>query len=223
MKKTKTIGYTGIMVVPHKERPASLEVQITGISQWKQDVFNLVAELTKYRLRNKITQQELANRLKVNQSVIARFERLGRYPTIEFLYKVAAGLGIQFDLSLKEAEKPSEEAGTKDNCTSEHHYYQILNYYQSGNPSLKCIKPLNVNVNAWDVYPAPFKIGFIDKEMVLTSGHIRLIENKYINPGSISPLKYGIVKPYISIAWEDNSKDIKKHTNNVDTNSELAA
>lgn len=96
MKKKEN---TGIIVVPHKERPTNLEVEIIGIPQWKQDVFNLVAELTKYRLRNKITQQELANRLRVNQSVVARFEKLGRYPTIEFLYKVAEGLGIKIDIS----------------------------------------------------------------------------------------------------------------------------
>jgi len=95
--KKKTI--TGIVTVPHKERPASLEVEITGIPQWKQDIYNLVAELTKYRLRNKITQKELAERLKVSQSVIARFEKLGRYPTIEFLYKVAGGLGMQIEIS----------------------------------------------------------------------------------------------------------------------------
>ncbi|GEM_PF-3263293 len=89
----------GIVTVPHKERPASLEVEVTGIPQWKQDVYNLVAELTKYRLRNKITQKELAERLGVRQSVVARFEKLGRYPTIEFLYKVASGLGMQIEIS----------------------------------------------------------------------------------------------------------------------------
>ena len=90
-----------IKTVSHNERPTSLEVEITGIPQWKQDVYNLVAELTKYRLRSKITQKELAERLKVSQSVIARFEKLGRYPTIEFLYKVAAGLGMQIEISTR--------------------------------------------------------------------------------------------------------------------------
>lgn len=60
-----------------------------------------MAELTKSRLRNKITQKELAERLNVKQSVIARFEKLGRYPTIEFLYKVAAGLGMQIEISAR--------------------------------------------------------------------------------------------------------------------------
>ncbi|MDY0150782.1 MAG: helix-turn-helix transcriptional regulator [Candidatus Cloacimonas sp.] len=95
---------TAVITVPHIERPASLELKISGIPPWKQDVFNLVAELTKYRLRNKITQQELANRLQVKQSVIARFEKLGRFPTIEFLYKVAAGLGMQIDISIRGLE-----------------------------------------------------------------------------------------------------------------------
>ncbi len=100
--KKKTLGNSEIMVVPHKDRPASLEAQISGIPQWKKDVYNLVAQLTQYRLRNKMTQKELADKLKVSQSVIARFEKLGRYPTIEFLYKVAEGLGISINIVTNE-------------------------------------------------------------------------------------------------------------------------
>ncbi len=61
--KKKTLGNSEIMVVPHKDRPASLEAQISGIPQWKKDVYNLVAQLTQYRLRNKMTQKELADKL----------------------------------------------------------------------------------------------------------------------------------------------------------------
>jgi len=100
--KKRTVEKHDIVLVPHQERPASLEVQITGIPQWKQDVYQLVAELTKYRLRNKMTQKDLAEKMHVKQSVIARFEKLGRYPTVEFLYKVAAGLGLEIGFYTKE-------------------------------------------------------------------------------------------------------------------------
>jgi len=89
----------GIVVVPHKNDNPRLEAEISGIPQWKQDVFKLVAELTKYRLKSRMTQKELAEKLKVSQSVIARFEKLGRYPTIEFLYKVAEGLGVSINIA----------------------------------------------------------------------------------------------------------------------------
>lgn len=114
MEKKENIG---IVVVPHKERPDSLEVQITGIPPWKQDIYKLVAELTKYRLSNMITQQELADRLHVSQSVIARFEKLGRYPTIEFLYKVADGLGITIDISARVLSKTPEPKKQIADCT----------------------------------------------------------------------------------------------------------
>ena len=104
--KKKEFG--GIVTVPYKERPDAIEVEICGIPQWKQDVFQLVAELTKYRLRNKITQRELAEKLNVKQSVIARFENHGRYPTVEFLYKIAEGLGIGLGISIKDV--PTHEA-----------------------------------------------------------------------------------------------------------------
>ncbi len=116
---------SGIATVPHKERPASLEMEITGIPQWKQDVFSLVAELVKYRLRNRITQKELADRLHVKQSVIARFEKLGRYPTIEFLYKVSEGLGLGMEISLKSPVKSPIQTKAEVNCQSNKQFYQM--------------------------------------------------------------------------------------------------
>jgi len=112
--KNTTTGNSGIIVVPHKDRPASLEAQITGIPQWKKDVFNLVAQLTQYRLKNKMTQEQLAEKLHVSQPVIARFEKLGRYPTIEFLYKVAEGLGLKIDISTHASNVVKEQCAASD-------------------------------------------------------------------------------------------------------------
>lgn len=90
-----------IVTVPHVERPKSLEVEITGIPKWKQSVYELVAQLVKIRLNQRLTQQELADKINVKQSVVARFEGLGRIPTIEFLYKVAEGLGVEMLISAR--------------------------------------------------------------------------------------------------------------------------
>lgn len=114
MKKT-----IEIITSPHKVRPNAKEVEIFGIPQWKQDVFNLVAELIASRLKQKITQKELAERMNVNQSVVARFERLGRIPTIEFLYKIADGLGMQIDISTRSAKASTVlKAAKPDNAVA---------------------------------------------------------------------------------------------------------
>ncbi|MDD2582702.1 MAG: helix-turn-helix transcriptional regulator [Desulfuromonadaceae bacterium] len=74
----------------HKE----IKLDFSSVSQWKMDVYQTIADLTIYRLRHDITQTELAGRMGVSQSVVARFERAGRMPTFEFIYKIAKGLGV---------------------------------------------------------------------------------------------------------------------------------
>jgi transcriptional regulator with XRE-family HTH domain len=181
MKKRET---NGIVVVPHKERPASLEVQITGIPQWKQDVFNLVAELTKYRLRNKITQKELANRLHVNQSVIARFEKLGRYPTIEFLYKVAEGLGVQVRLSTSFIEAPvaaEESKSTKSEVSSYAWYYHDS---EACNPNLKITNHPVQPLTDWWIGTPQSAVNFADDVVILEIVNKNEVET-HVRPFSV--------------------------------------
>jgi transcriptional regulator with XRE-family HTH domain len=62
---------------------------------WQKNVYEIVADLAVYRVKQRVSQAELARRMHTSQSVITRFERMGRIPTIEFIYKVAEGLGVK--------------------------------------------------------------------------------------------------------------------------------
>lgn len=210
---------TGIVTVPHRDRPDSLEAGITGIPKWKQDVFNLVALLTKYRLRNKITQKELAERLKVKQSVIARFEKLGRFPTIEFLYKVAEGLGMRFEISLKGSDKPyvpSEVPATDQ-------YYQIVSSIKSDSFSIKCEAFQKASITVWDTNTIPWIIALSDPEKALTGSMGKLKMNNRINLESYSQEQPNMIKNYISAARDTTSEDLKQAAENANGECDLAA
>jgi len=213
----------GIVTVPHKERPASLEVEITGIPKWKQDVFNLVAELTKYRLRNKITQKQLADRLHVKQSVIARFEKLGRFPTIEFLCKVADGLGIEFDISLKVPDQVSAVSAAKSMCTNPNQYYQMISNISSDNLSVQCEKFQKTDIMVWDKNAVPDVIDFSVSEKVLTGFMVKYYLDKCINVESYSQVQDTLIKHYISEACDIESDDAYKDTESMNIESDLAA
>lgn len=75
--------------------------------QWKRDVISVVEELKAYRIKANITQSELAERIDTTQSVIARFERLGRMPTVEFIYRVAGGLNVELEPIMVLQTRPS--------------------------------------------------------------------------------------------------------------------
>ncbi|HPS40324.1 MAG TPA: helix-turn-helix transcriptional regulator [Candidatus Cloacimonadota bacterium] len=83
-----------------KETLKSKELEIFPIETWKQMVVILINDLIILRLRQHITQEELAERMGIKQSVISRFEQVGRIPTIEFLSKVANSLGYELGFSL---------------------------------------------------------------------------------------------------------------------------
>lgn len=76
-------------------REESLDLDLSGLEPWKEVLFSFMGELLGERLRKKISQQELADRMKVSQSVISRFEHAGRIPTFEFLYRVSEALGMK--------------------------------------------------------------------------------------------------------------------------------
>jgi transcriptional regulator with XRE-family HTH domain len=70
---------------------------------WQKNVYSIVADLAVYRIKQRVSQAELAKRMDTSQSVITRFERMGRIPTIEFIYKVAEALGVELEgLSISE-------------------------------------------------------------------------------------------------------------------------
>ena len=75
--------------------PRSLEFDFSQIEPWKYMILTCIGQLLNERLKKGISQQELAKRMDVQQSVISRFEHAGRIPTFEFLYRVARALDLQ--------------------------------------------------------------------------------------------------------------------------------
>lgn len=81
-----------LMLKDGKQLP---EHDFNSVPKWDMLIHKVIAEMLGFRLRSKITQDELAQRMNIKQSVISRYEHVGRNPSIEFLYKVANGLGLQ--------------------------------------------------------------------------------------------------------------------------------
>ncbi len=69
--------------------------QATSLPAWKRNINKAVSNIVAHRNAMGITQQALADKIGVEQSVIGRFERMGRIPTLESLYKIAEGLNMQ--------------------------------------------------------------------------------------------------------------------------------
>lgn len=71
-----------------------IEFDFSRLEPWKNDILTFMGQLLSARLKQRISQEELAKRMNVNQSVVSRFEHAGRMPTFEFLYKVAKALEL---------------------------------------------------------------------------------------------------------------------------------
>ncbi|MDZ4121156.1 MAG: helix-turn-helix transcriptional regulator [Candidatus Cloacimonadaceae bacterium] len=65
-----------------------------SLEPWKETLLSFMGQLLKARLNQKISQEELARRMNVKQSVISRFEHAGRIPTFEFLYRITKALDM---------------------------------------------------------------------------------------------------------------------------------
>ncbi len=57
--------------------------------------FQLIEAMVEARVKNSITQKQLAEKIGVAQSALARFESGRVSPTLSFLQKVTAGLGLK--------------------------------------------------------------------------------------------------------------------------------
>jgi ribosome-binding protein aMBF1 (putative translation factor) len=57
--------------------------------------FQIITALIKARANKKLTQQQLADKIGVAQSALARFESGRVNPRLDFLKKVASGLGLK--------------------------------------------------------------------------------------------------------------------------------
>lgn len=63
--------------------------------------YELISQIIQIRIEQNITQEELAKRTGIKQSNLSRLES-GRYnPSMQFLKKIAKGLGKELSISLK--------------------------------------------------------------------------------------------------------------------------
>lgn len=60
--------------------------------------FQIYEALIKARIEKKLTQREFAKRIGLAQSALARFESGRTNPTLSFLKKVTAGLGLRLSV-----------------------------------------------------------------------------------------------------------------------------
>ncbi len=63
--------------------------------------YQIIRQIIKVRIEQNITQSELANRIGTRQSNISRLERGDYNPSLQFLKKVAKGLGKELSISFK--------------------------------------------------------------------------------------------------------------------------
>ena len=63
--------------------------------------YELISQIIEARIEQKITQDELAQRVDTKQSNISRLESGESNPTISFLQKIAEGLGRELHVSLE--------------------------------------------------------------------------------------------------------------------------
>jgi len=84
------------------------EWERTALARW------LAVEVSHYRAEHSLSQRELAERLGVHQSDVARMESGGHTPSLERLVRVARGLDIELMIDIrpqkKEAKLPRKRA-----------------------------------------------------------------------------------------------------------------
>lgn len=60
--------------------------------------FKIYSALVKARIEKKLTQKQLASKLGIAQSALARFESGRTNPTLSFLQKITSGLGLKLTI-----------------------------------------------------------------------------------------------------------------------------
>lgn len=89
MKKTKAIPFSNITnhLLKNPEFKKMYEDSVFE--------FEIIKAIIRVRAQKKLTQRELAQKIGVAQSALARFEAGRTNPTLSFLKKVTSGLGLK--------------------------------------------------------------------------------------------------------------------------------
>lgn len=62
--------------------------------------YRLISEMIRARNERNLTQGDLAKRMGTKQSAIARFERGGSNPTLDFMQRLARALNLKLDITV---------------------------------------------------------------------------------------------------------------------------
>lgn len=81
-------------------RLADLETSFSSISTDEKFIIDTMAELYAERIRNNVSQQELAERIGMKQPQVAKLEMLESVPTLKTLNRYAKGLGLSLQIAL---------------------------------------------------------------------------------------------------------------------------
>jgi transcriptional regulator with XRE-family HTH domain len=69
--------------------------------------YEIIRQVIQSRTEQNITQKELADRIGIKQSNISRLESGNYNPSLEFLKKVASGLGKEIHIEFRNASSPT--------------------------------------------------------------------------------------------------------------------
>ncbi|AZT91266.1 XRE family transcriptional regulator [Caldicellulosiruptor changbaiensis] len=70
---------------------------------------NIALSLINYRIKNNLTQKELAQKLGMTQAMVSKLESGEYNPTVKMLYEISKALGLEFKVELREKTEPMEQ------------------------------------------------------------------------------------------------------------------
>lgn len=84
-------------------------VQFLLLEKQKNTRKNVIEQYVKFRKDRNLTQEELAGIIGVSRPSISRFESGDYNPTLDMMVKIAEGLELNLDISLKQKEGEENE------------------------------------------------------------------------------------------------------------------
>ena len=83
--------------------------QLLLLEKQKRTRKNVIEQYIKFRKDRKLTQEELAGIIGVSRPSISRFESGEYNPTLDMMVKIAEGLELNLDISLKQKKREENE------------------------------------------------------------------------------------------------------------------
>jgi ribosome-binding protein aMBF1 (putative translation factor) len=102
MTTDRLISHEDLLQEDLRDPEFRAEWERTALARW------LAIEVAHYRAEHKLSQRQLADRLGVHQSDVARMETGEHTPTLDRLIRVAAGLNIELLIDICPREKAAK-------------------------------------------------------------------------------------------------------------------